>query len=78
MADTVKAEGSVKWDLDFVDGDTRTVSLKNPKPDITLADITTAMSDYGTIFAGDKTGADYSGFSNPRKVEVTTRLLDLS
>ena len=77
MADTVKTASSLKWELNFADGDTRAVTLKNPRSNVTLADLTTVMSTHGSIFAGDQNGASYTGFTNPRIVDVTTRILDI-
>ena len=78
MADTIKSSESLKFELLFNDGDTRTVTLKNPKTNLTLEQLQTAMTANGTIFAGDKAGGTYTGFRDARKVSVTTRYLDLA
>lgn len=78
MADVVKTKGEIKWELQFSDGDTRTISLENPRVDLTLADLTTAMASIGTVFSGDVAGAPYSSFTDARKVATTTRYLDLT
>lgn len=77
MADTIRSSETLKYELLFDDADTRTVTLKNPKPSLTLAQLQTAMDAHGSIFAGDKADGTYAGFRDARKVSVTTRYLDL-
>ena len=78
MADTIKTSAELKWDLMFSDGDTRAVTLKNPRTSVTLSDVSSIMTTYGNVFIGDVNGAPYTGFTNARKVAKTTRDLDLA
>jgi len=78
MADTIKTSAELKWDLMFSDGDTRAVTLKNPRSSLALSDVSSVMSAHGNVFIGDVNGAPYTGFTNARKINKTTRDLDLS
>lgn len=74
MAATKTTISSVaKWEVLFVDGDTRTITLKNPRNNLALADVTSVMSAYGQYLVGDKNGAAYQSFKDARKVATTTR-----
>lgn len=80
MADTIKTTNELKLDCAFADGDTRLISLENPKPNLTAADILgveTFMKNNNPII-GDKGGADFSGFNSAETVQKTITTLDLA
>lgn len=68
----------------FVDGDTRTINLKNPKETITSAEIeeleTLIKNGTGeqSILVGDKYGSDFKRIQTVTKVEKTTVNYDIS
>lgn len=68
----------------FVDGDTRTITLKNPKETITSAEIeeleTLIKNGTGeqSILVGDKYGSDFKRIQTVTKIEKTTVNYDIS
>ena len=80
MADKVTSSNELKMVFSFYDNDTRTVSIENPRPDLTAADIL----EVGTLakntnpIIGDKGGARVIGISSAKVVEKTRTQLDLS
>ena len=79
MADTVKSSSELKLEEYYADGDTRTMTLTNPKTNLTAAEI----NSVGTLAAqtqpivGDKGGADFVRFTRARIVDKTEVKLDL-
>lgn len=75
MTDTITTESTVKFDCGFVDGDTRVITMKNPRDDITTEEITelNAYIRANNLLVGDKTGAIFAGFQKVRKGTNTTR-----
>lgn len=61
MADQVTSSRSLLIETLFLDGDTRTLTLKNPKNNITLNDITTLNSYLASsnVLIGDREGAPF-------------------
>lgn len=80
MADTTKTTYDLKLETIFVDGDTRTFSIKNPKANISQSDIQgldTYMQE-NNILVGDKYGGRFGRITKASTVEKTTVSLDLS
>lgn len=85
MADTVKNEYNLKIECLFTDGDTRTITLKNPKSEITQEEIeelnALILNETGgvnnSILIGDKTSADFRRINKVIKVTTITNTLDL-
>lgn len=76
---TITTSSELKFENLFVDGDTRTFTLKNPRDDITTAEIT-ALNAYMTqknIIIGDKMGATFGRIAHVTKINKTTRTLDI-
>lgn len=77
MADIVTQDSTLVFDFMFVDGDTRTQKLKNPKATITeqeIADLN-AYIQANNLVIGDKYGATFGKISQVvRRNEVTTKL----
>lgn len=79
MADTVSQSSELKMEALFVDGDTRTFSVKDPKSNINQADIT-ALNAYmqtNNILVGDKYGGRFGRLTYASTVDKTTVNLDL-
>lgn len=80
MANLIRETQTLKLDTLFVDGDTRTITLKNPKETITTAQITTlnALIQSGNLLIGDKAGGTFGRIDQVRRVTETKVLLDLT
>ncbi len=84
MANKITTTNELKIENLFADGDTRTITLKNPKTTITTAEITAleTLIKNGTgeesILIGDKYGSDFNRIQEVRKVAKTTIDYDIS
>lgn len=84
MADKVTTTNELKIENLFVDGDTRNITLKNPKATIETSEITALetliKNGDGTtsILIGDKYGSDFKQIWEVRKTSKTTTDFDLS
>lgn len=79
MADKVKQMNSLVIEVKFLDGDTRTITLRNPKYDISTSEIETLETFLRTsnILIGDRDGSDFSKIKRVAKRESTVVTLDL-
>lgn len=83
MADKTTTSDELKIENLFVDGDTRTIKLKNPKPTITTNEIMQLESliknGDGTqsVLIGDKYGSDFHRIQKVTKVSTTKTKFDL-
>ena len=80
MADTIKSSNELKLVANFYDGDTRTITLDNPKGGLSATDIhslETVMISTQPI-VGDKGGAQFTGFGSAKIFEKTKINVDLS
>ncbi len=77
MADIVTQDSTLVFDFMFVDGDTRTQKLKNPKATITeqeIADLN-AYIQANNLVIGDKGGATFGKIAKvTKRNEVITKL----
>lgn len=84
MADKTTTTKELKIENLFTDGDTRTITLKNPKETIETNEITALetliLNGDGTqsILIGDKYGSDFRRIQEVRRVTKTTREYDIS
>lgn len=84
MSDKVTTTNELKIENLFIDGDTRTITLKNPKTNITTEEITALetliKNGDGTqsILIGDKYGSDFRQIWEVRKINKTTIDYDIS
>lgn len=84
MADTIKTAYTLDIECLFVDGDTRTIKLQNPKSTIETSEITalnTLILNGGasnSLLIGDRTSADFYRIDTVTKVNTTTTTLDLT
>ena len=80
MADVTKTSRSLIIENVFVDGDTRSVTLKNPRSDISESQITDLNSflQETNILIGDKDGATFGRIRKVTRRNTTTTYLDIS
>ena len=78
MADTTKTTFKLKMQASFDDGDTRVITLDDPRSGLTESDITALNTLATPVLIGDKTGATFTGFTAAKYVEGTEVTLDLS
>lgn len=79
MADVIKTRGTLQMVAEFTDGDDRTLSLDNPRADISATEIN-ALSKLikdNQLILGDKTGANFTRIKTAQKVTITETLLDI-
>lgn len=80
MADITTNSSVLKIENLFVDGDTRTVTLKNPLATIDQSDIQ-ALDNYlrdNNLLIGDKWGGNFGRIVEVKRVTTTRKFLDLS
>lgn len=80
MADKTTVSSTAKIDLYFVDGDTRLITLKNPKNNITTSQIEDLQSFLRTSEAliGDKVGGTFGKISSVKRIVQTKTAMDFS
>lgn len=79
MSDAVTYTNDLRFEALFIDGDTRTFSVKNPKATIRDSDIV-ALNQYmqtNNILVGDKYGGRFGRILEATKINRTTVSLDL-
>lgn len=80
MADIVKTSRDLLIENLFVDGDTRTITLRNPKSNITESQIT-SLEDFmqaNNIIIGDKAGGTFGRINKVTTRSKTSTTLDLT
>ena len=80
MADRVTSSNELKLVAGFYDGDTRAMTIDDPKGDLTATQIKavgTTLKNTAAII-GDKAGAAFTGFVSAKKSQKTTTQLDLT
>ena len=77
MADKISTSTTLKIVAGFSDGDERTISIENPKPTVTAADIKALDSLAGGVIIGDKYGAPFTTFKDAGIYETTKVVLDI-
>ena len=77
--DTVKTSESLNIECVFLDGDTRTITLKHPRSDISASDIENlnTFMENNKIIIGDRDSSDFRKIKNAVKRNTTTMYLDL-
>lgn len=80
MSDTIKSSSDLKLTWEFDDGDTRSHSVKNPKNNLTAADIQTfaTATIISKAIVGDKTGAAVTQIKSAITTEKTELYMDIS
>lgn len=80
MADITTNSSVLKIENLFVDGDTRTITLKNPTATIAQADIQ-SLDSYlrdNNLLIGDKWGGNFGRIVEVKTVTTTRKFLDLT
>lgn len=79
MADVIKTSRSLIIENVFVDGDTRSVTLKNPRSNISESQITDLNSflQETNILIGDKNGSTFGRIKKVTRRDSTTTYLDI-
>lgn len=84
MADKVTTTNELKINNLFTDGDTRLITLKNPKATIETSEITALETlikngdGTASILIGDKYGSDFRRIQEVTRVSKTTHEYDIS
>lgn len=80
MADISTNYETLKFEFMFVDGDTRVQTLKNPKSNVTSAEIEelNAFIRANNLIIGDKGGATFGKIKQVKRISGITTQLDLS
>jgi len=78
MADITKTTQTLKLLAGFADADDRTISLDNPRNNVTEADIRSFETAAAPVLIGDKYGAAFTRFKTASIVNTTTKYLDLA
>lgn len=71
MAVTVSTTKRLALLAGFVDEDDRTISVPNPRSDVTAADIVNLNARAQNVLIGDKFGAQFSAFKKATKYTTT-------
>lgn len=80
MADVIKTAYNLVIETVFVDGDTRTITIKNPRSNISqsdIADLNSYMQE-NNIIIGDKDGSTFGRIKKVTRRSSTTVYLDIS
>lgn len=79
MADTITSSDELKIENLFVDGDTRTITLKNPKATIAASEIASlnAIMQNSQILVGDKWGGTFGRITSVNRVTTERKKLDI-
>ena len=79
MADIVKTASLLNIECVFLDGDTRTITMKNPRSNISSSDIENLETFMQTenIIIGDRDSSDFRKIKKAVKRNTTTSYLDL-
>lgn len=80
MADTTITSDVLKFENLFVDGDTRTFTLKNPKVNIAESEIQ-SLDSYlrnNNLLIGDKWGGNFGRIVEVKKIQTVRKQLDLT
>lgn len=79
MADIMKTETTLRIDNLFVDGDTRAITLKNPKDTIQSSEIEALNTWMQTnnIIIGDKAGGTFGRITKVTRIRKNTVTLEI-
>lgn len=79
MADTMTTTKTLEIDTYFVDGDTRRITLKNPKPSITESQISALneMIQADNLLIGDRNGATFGKITKATRVTKNLRDIEI-
>ncbi len=80
MADIIKTAYNLVIETVFVDGDTRSITIKNPRNNISQSEISELNSymQENNIIIGDKDGSTFGRIKKVTRRSSTTTYLDIS
>lgn len=80
MADIIKIATNLNIECVFLDGDTRTITLKNPRANISSSDIENLETFMQTekIIIGDRDSSEFRKIKQAIRRKTTTTYLDLT
>lgn len=78
MSDKVTTTNQLKLLAGFVDEDDRTISIDDPKDNLTWANIQTLAEKSSNVLIGDKYQAQFSRFKSAKYVNTTLIEVDTS
>ena len=76
MADSTKITKQLKLLAGFADEDDRTITIDNPKLNLTWADIE-AFQAVSSVLIGDKFGAAFTRYKEAKYVDTTLTTIDV-
>lgn len=79
MADIIKTTNSLRLDFIFVDGDTRSLTVKNPKSNTVVADLLPDLNTFiqtNNLIIGDKNGGTFGRINTATRITETKRIYD--
>ena len=78
MPDIIKTTNDLKVLVGFVDEDDRTITINNPKANLTWSDIASLESAAANVLIGDKYAAKFSRVKTAKYVDNTITTLDIT
>ena len=78
MPDTIKTTNDLKVLVGFVDEDDRTITINNPKANLTWSNIASLESAAANVLIGDKYAAKFSRVKTAKYVDTTITTLDIT
>lgn len=78
MADTITTAQTLNLEAEFVDGDTRSITLENPKDSLTAEQIDALAPTMVKCLEGDKNGALFLRWKTAKVVNKLTTKYDLT
>jgi len=76
MADQITTKNTLKLLAGFVDEDDRTITLDDPKENLTWSDISAVANLSSNVLIGDKFQAKFSRFKEAKYVDTTITELE--
>ena len=77
MADVIKTTNQLKILVGFTDEDDRTITIDDPKDNLTWSQVETLETKSANVLIGDKYAAKFSRFKEAYYLNTTTTNLDL-
>lgn len=78
MADIIKSTNQLKLLAGFADEDDRTITLDEPKENLSWSDIAEVQDKALNVLIGDKFSAKFTRFKSAKYVETTITEVDTS
>lgn len=75
---TTKSKKYLSIVTEYKDGDTRTVTIENPKDNLTADMINATETKAALVLVGDKTGSPFHAYRSAKVVEETVHYLEVT